>query len=151
MTGPPRDWDKEMAEIDRLIAKEPAGPRPAAVPARRPGAAPDAAPAGPVRSRGREALAVWTRVLLGALLAAGVGLAWPYEHSCGMALYLYFGATLVVAVAGVWGALASWRRRMGLAHVLALLVLLAGLLLAGKVVLDRTGYPGVPVAWACSS
>ena len=23
MTGPPRDWDKELAEIDKIIAKQP--------------------------------------------------------------------------------------------------------------------------------
>ena len=152
MTGPPRDWDKEMAEIDRLIAKEPPTGSRAPVPAERGGSAP--APgrsAAPARSGRREALAGWARVVLGALLAGGVGLAWPYAHACGMALYLYFGATLVVVVAGLWGALESWRRRMGHAHLLALLVLLAGLLLAGKVVLDRSGYPGAPATWSCGS
>ena len=43
MTGPNRDWDKEMAEIDKIIAKQPAAPAGKPV------------PAGAVRSRRRPA------------------------------------------------------------------------------------------------
>ena len=55
MTGPPRDWDKEMAEIDKIIAKQPvAAPgKPAAVSASTPGGA-----AAPARAALRRPLAV---------------------------------------------------------------------------------------------
>ena len=153
MTGPPRDWDKEMAEIDKLIAKQPtAAPSgqgsvvrgaPAALPA------PQRAAAPPVARGGREALFTWVRVLLGVGVAAAVGLAWPYAHACGVPLYGYLAAAGGVVLVGLWGVVASWRSRMGLAHTLALLATLAGAVLVGKVVLDRSSYPKVPSTWRC--
>ncbi|HEV8148878.1 MAG TPA: hypothetical protein VGP61_01705 [Gemmatimonadales bacterium] len=149
MTGPPRDWDKEMAEIDKLMAKQPAAPAPsppalraAAVPASRPvSAAPVAV--------GRDRLTTWVRVLLGIAVAAGVTLAWPYAHVCGLPLYGYLAALAGVVVAGLWGVVHSWKRRLALAHVISLLVTLWGALLLGKATLDRTGYPRHPAAWKC--
>lgn len=151
MTGPPRDWDKEMAEIDKLIAKTPAtsgqgsGVRggPAALPA------PQRAAAPPVARGGREALITWVKVLLGVGVAAAVGLAWPYAHVCGVPLYGYLGAAAGVVLVGLWGVVASWKSRMPLAHLLALLATLAGAVLVGKVLLDRSSYPKVPSTWRC--
>ncbi|HJR34183.1 MAG TPA: hypothetical protein VJ817_04495 [Gemmatimonadales bacterium] len=154
MTGPPRDWDKEMAEIDKLIAKQPtAAPSgqgsvvrggPAAPPA------PQRAPAPPAARGGREALITWVKVLLGVGVAAAVGLAWPYAHVCGVPLYGYLAAAGGVVLVGLWGAVASWKSRMPLAHTLALLATLAGAILVGKVVLDRSSYPRLPASWSCS-
>jgi hypothetical protein len=154
VTGPPRDWDKEMAEIDKLIAKQPAqgarepgsqGARvaPAALPAPQ-----RAAAVAPTRS-GREGLVTWVKVLLGVGVAAAVGLAWPYAHGCGVPLYGYLAAAGGVVLVGLWGAVASWKSRLPLAHILALLATLAGAVLAGKVVLDRSSYPKVPLTWRC--
>ena len=154
MTGPPRDWDKEMAEIDKLIAKQPAqgarepgsqGARvaPAALPA------PQRAAAPPVARGGREALFTWVKVLLGVGVAAAVGLAWPYAHVCGVPLYGYLAAAGGVVLVGLWGAVGSWKSRMPLAHMLALLATLAGAVLVGKVLLDRSSYPRVPASWSC--
>ena len=153
MTGPPRDWDKEMAEIDKLIAKTPpsatsgqgSGVRggPAALPA------PQRAAAPPVARGGREALITWVKVLLGVGVAAAVGLAWPYAHVCGVPLYGYLAAAGGVVLVGLWGAVASWKSRMPLAHTLALLATLAGAILVGKVLLDRTDYPKQPATWSC--
>jgi hypothetical protein len=154
VTGPPRDWDKEMAEIDKLIAKQPAqgarepgsqGARvaPAALPAPQ-----RAAAVAPTRS-GREGLVTWVKVLLGVGVAAAVGLAWPYAHGCGVPLYGYLAAAGGVVLVGLWGLVASWKSRMPLAHILALLATLAGAVLAGKVVLDRSSYPKVPLTWRC--
>ena len=154
MTGPPRDWDKELAEIDKIMAKDagaggraPGSGVPATVPAR--GAAPAraAAPSPPVGRR--AALGTWVRVLLGVGVAVAVGFSWPYAHVCGVPLYGYLAASLGVALVGFWGAVASWKSRMGLAHLMAILATLTGLLLAGKVVLDRSGYPKVPSTWSC--
>lgn len=150
MTGPPRDWDKELAEIDKVIAKQPLGaPKPATpgAPAALP--APRSAPAAPV-ARGRDALGGWVRVVLGVAVATGVALGWPYRHNCGLPLYGYLAASAGVWLAGVWGAVASWRRRMAFAHLIALLVALTGAVLVARVILDRTGYPKTPSTWSCS-
>jgi len=154
VTGPPRDWDKELAEIDKIMARQPA------VPAGKPavsggGGAPAPAPresGGPAvsapRPAGRAALGQWVRVLAGVAVAAAVA-QWPYAHSCGMALYGYLAAGGGVALVGVWGAVTSWNRRMGVAHLVSLLVSLWGLGLVGKAVLDRSTYPSHPSTWSC--
>ena len=153
MTGPPRDWDKELAEIDRIIAKQPVagggGQVARSAEAPTPAARREAAPDGftPPRTR-RTVLTAWIRVVLGVAVAAGVT-RWPYAHACGLALYGYLAAAGGVALVGLWGVVTSWRRRMGLAHTLSLLVALWGAGLVGKAVLERTGYVKVPAAWSC--
>ena len=151
MTGPPRDWDKELAEIDKLMAKPAsAAPPPVAAPAGRPAApAPRSAgpPALPAPARG-SALSVWIRVLLGVVLA-GAMTQWPYGTQCGTPLFLYTGASGMVGLAGLWAAGASWRRRMGLAHIIALGVTLWGLVLVAAIVLPRIGYARVGATWFC--
>ena len=150
MTGPPRDWDKEMAEIDKIIAKQPATVAGKPVPAA------SGAPAAPARqgaaplpvARGRTALTGWVRVLLGVAVAIGVA-QWPYAHACGVPLYGYLAAAGGVVLAGLWGAVTSWRRRMAMAHVLSLIVTLWGGVLAGKAFLDRSDYARHPATWAC--
>ena len=157
MTGPPRDWDKELAEIDKIIAKQPlpgsaaggagAPPVPAAraAPATAAAARPAALPAPPAR---RAVLTTWIATALGVIVAVGVA-QWPYQHACGLALYGYLAAAGGVALVGLWGAVTAWRRRVGLAHTIALLVTLFGGLLVGKAVLDRSGYVKQPATWAC--
>jgi hypothetical protein len=152
VTGPPRDWDKEMAEIDKIIAKQPAVPQGSAVKAS--GSAPvqrAAVEAAPVVRTRRTALATWVQVLLGVIVAAGVTLAWPYAHSCGLSLYGYLAAAAGVVLVGLWGAVASWARRMALAHLIALVVTLSGALLVGKTFLDRSSYPRRPSTWSCTA
>jgi hypothetical protein len=153
VTGPGRDWDKELADIDKIIAKTPpaqlaaqSGGGPPA-PASSPGA-PARAPAGSVPVGRKAALSTWLRVLLGVALAAGMT-QWPYFHACGPALFLYLGSIGVVGLAGLWGAVSSWRRRMGLAHTISLLVLLAGGVLAASEVLPRIGYSKRTATWFC--
>lgn len=148
--GQPRDWDKEMAEIDKIMAKAPpaqlterssAGSAPAAAaPARGVGVA------GPT---GRRAvLATWLRVGLGVALAVGMT-QWPYFHACGTALFVYLGAVGMVSLSGVWGMVTSWRHRMGLAHTISLLVFLWGGVLAAATVLPRNGYAKRTATWIC--
>ena len=142
MTGPTRDWDKELADIDKIIASSPAVPPGSTVPAPAPRAGP------PVAAPRREALGGWSRVLLG--VAAAVGAAfWPYAHACGLGLWLYLGVSGTVVVAGGWGMLASWRRRLGLAHVVALLVTLWGIGLVAAELLPRLGYARDTATWSC--
>ncbi len=145
---PPRDWDKELAEIDRLMA------RPAPPPgAERPAPAPPPAQRGGggnavTRATGKVALATWARVLLGVVAGAAIT-QWPWASDCGVMLYLYLGAAGVVLLAGGWGMRWSWKRQMGLAHLVSLAVALWGGYLAGRAVLDRTGYAKVTKAWVC--
>ena len=165
MTGPPRDWDKEMAEIDKLIAKQPdsgkrmAGsgggegdpaPRSPQSAIRNPLPAPQRAAAVAPSRTGREGLVTWVKVLLGVGVAAAVGMSWPYPHVCGVPLYGYLAAASGVVVVGLWGVVASWKSRMPLAHTLALLATLSGAVLVGKVLVDRSSYPRQPASWSCT-
>lgn len=150
MADQPRDWDKEMAAIDREIAKLP-GPNPGGPPAPRSAGAATPAPLvtqGAAPRGTRAFLGAWIRVLLGAAIAVGVW-SWPYAHPCGWSLYGYLGAALVVIVAGVWNILATWKRRMGAAHGVAILVLITGLILAAQAILPRIGYAKHALTWMC--
>lgn len=145
-----RDWDREMREVDKLLAK-----LPDAEPSLGHGAptVPRAYPAhgtpsaeGPAAAGAR--LTTWIRVGLG--LALGVGmLVWPYSHVCGVKLIFYTIGASTVVVAGVWSGISSWKRRMGLAHLLSLGLVLWGLVLAAAVVLPRAGYANQAAIWFC--
>jgi hypothetical protein len=148
MSDQPRDWDKELADIDKAISRLPSqGPAPAAR-----GGAPVTAPrAAEVPAGGRLAtFTTWLRVILGLTLAIGIT-QWPYPSACGFNLAVYLGAIGAVTVAGLWSSISSWRRRLGLAHTLSLLVLLWGLVLAAREVLPRTGYAKHVRTWTCPS
>ncbi len=97
----------------------------------------------------QQKLGVWLRVGLG-LVVGALMTQWPYRHNCGLPLFLYMAAVVVVTVAGVWGSLSSWKFRMGIAHVLALLVVLWGLALGTAHVLPRVGYAAHAATWRCS-
>lgn len=103
---------------------------------------------GPQPPTARDRLAVWGRVALALVLAVVVN-QWPYGVDCGWSLFFYMGALMAVTVAGVWGALSTWHRRMGLAHILALLVVVWGGLLTLDRILPRVGYAAVPANWTC--
>ncbi len=153
-----RNWDKEMAEVDRLLRKLPAadphlvGSAPTL---KRPAVAPGmpAATAGPAAGApapsGGGWLGTWARVVLG--LLAGIGMTqWPYTHGCGLRLIVYLLAVLAVIAAGVWSGISSWRRRLGLAHILSQLLIVWGLVLAAREVLPRVGYAKTAASWLCS-
>jgi hypothetical protein len=152
MTGP-RDWDKEMAEIDRLMAADKqAAPGPAPV-ARRDGPGPAATPALPagaqaVVTRRRHTVGVWLRALLG--VAGAVALPfWPYSRSCGPLLGLYLLGAGAVAAAGIWTMRGSWTHRRGVANSVGVLILLAGLGLMALEILERSGFAAVHRTWIC--
>jgi hypothetical protein len=151
-----RDWDAEMAKIDRQIdatAKAPprsAGALPAPVQERRAMAAPTAPAPAHGTPTGR-ALAV-ARVVLSVALGVGI-VFWPYADRCGLGLAAYLGAVGVVVAGGVWSAIWTWRHRTPKSHVLALALVLWGLVLAAAQVLPRLGYakPDAthPASWSC--
>jgi len=143
-----RDWDREMREVDRLLAKLPAAevkpggrrsdptvPRPTVAPGHR-------SPAPP------GALGTWVRVLLGLLAGAGMT-QWPYTHGCGIWLFTYLGGVCAIIAAGVWSSVASWKARLAFAHVLSVLVIMWGLALAAREVLPRVGYASMEAPWFC--
>jgi len=151
-----RDWEKELAAIDRQIAAVPdervapaASPRASAVSVGASRAA--APPAAPVR--GARAWVIW--VQLGLTLAAAASLwVWPWPARCGAPLIGFVAAATGVAVMGCWTAVGTWRHRLGVAHTIALLVVVWGLVLAGRDVLPRVGY-AVPTTehgaqWSCT-
>jgi hypothetical protein len=149
-----KDWDKELAKIDRQLAsmsddqllastkQAPPAAGGTAVPAVAPAA--PAAPAAPTRA------GVIARIGLALVLGVGV-LFWPYGAACGPGLVAYLGAAASVMAAGVWAATATWRARAGQGHVIALLVLAWGLALTAIEVLPRLGYATDPArtAWLC--
>lgn len=149
-----RDWDAEMAKIDRQIAATSPeklaqmGSQPA--PERKALPAPKSA-GGAVHQH--KPLAAWARLVLG--LALGVGmLFWPYPARCGPWLGLYLLGVTVLTAGGVWASVWTWRHRTPRAHLLALLLILEGLILAGLQVLPKIGYAkpdaGHPATWSCS-
>jgi hypothetical protein len=138
MTEPPRDWDRELADIDRVIEK---GPGPAETPARPP--APGPAPV----AKGSVAR-TWFWVVLALLLAVALPL-WPYGKECGLQLFFYLGAAALALLAGGAGAVSSWAARQGLAHVLSLLVMVWAGALGVREVLPRIGYAAQSQEWLC--
>jgi hypothetical protein len=137
MTEQPRDWDRELANIDRAISKQ----QPAAT--------------GPVQSGGlpptpqrRFVALTWFWTGLALLLAVAL-LLWPYDRNCGLRLVFFIGAGGLALLAGVVGALTSWANRRGLAHLLSLLVIVwAGVLLMREI-LPRVGYAKEARDWTC--
>ncbi|HKU60244.1 MAG TPA: hypothetical protein VJQ44_03430 [Gemmatimonadales bacterium] len=144
----PRDWDRELAAIDKVIDKQRAGapPPPTALP---PGTIQRVPPVTPPPATGRGSVArTWFWTVLA--LALGIGLAvWPYPKACGLQLFFFLGATAVTVVAGVVGALASWTHRRGVAHLICLLVLLWAGVVGASEALPRSGYAREIRPWLC--
>src|SRR5919201_6874167 len=147
-----RDWDREMREVDKLLAKLPeADPtlgrgQPAAHPPQGGVATVRTTPVAPGGTR--SVAAAWFRLGLGLLLGIGM-LVWPYSHICGARLLFYSLGSLTLVVAGVWSALASWRHRQAFAHLLSILLIIWGLVLVMGIVLPRIGYAGQEAVWLC--
>jgi hypothetical protein len=157
------DWDKELAKIDKQLASisdeelmNASAPAPVA-----PGAQKGAAGRGvvaPPPAPGVKPPRKWVLyVRLGLALALAVGiLFWPhaqYSIACGVNLFLYLGASVLITGAGMWSAIWSWRHRAAGAHILSLAIMMWGLVVGASEVLPRVGYantPGdVPPTWLC--
>ena len=154
MTEQPRNWDKELADIDRVIEKQGTPPPRAASPALPPGGTPAAVPrvapvAEPGIARGSVAK-TWFWVGLAVLLAAALPL-WPYGKTCGLQLFFYLGAATLAFLAGATGAVHSWRTRRGLAHLIALIAVVLAGVMGAREVLPRIGYAAQAETWLCPS
>jgi hypothetical protein len=143
-----KNWDEELKKIDKQlesISDEALLPaKTAATPAARAEAVQKQATTG--------TLGVAIRLVLS--LALGVGIMfWPYGTRCGWPLLGFLASAGVVTAAGVWSALWTWRHRSGRGHLLSLLLVLWGALLAAREVLPRVGYAtpteAHPAVWLC--
>jgi hypothetical protein len=163
-----RDWEKELAEIDKRLASVPDAPaeRPtprapasvgrAAAPAPAPAAAPQRRIGTPAEAPGRRSwrtqLALLLRIAFGAAVVAAL-IYWPYPSRCGVGLGYYLALVAVLALAGIATSVAAWRHRSGFVHVLGIVMLGAAGVLGAREVLPKVGYayPTAthPVAWAC--
>ncbi|HEX3159654.1 MAG TPA: hypothetical protein VHQ45_14135 [Gemmatimonadaceae bacterium] len=156
-----RDWDKEMAKIDKQLAQLPDDPAAIAPAASGRSASPGPAAGGravpggaaaPPTPRRLSRVMLWARVLVAVALAA-LALLWPYPAVCGSGLANYLGVVTLVVLAGIWAAMGTWKHRAARLHVLSLAVVLCGLVLGAWEVLPRTGV-GIPTAerpatWGC--
>lgn len=155
---PDRDWDKELAKIDKqlgslsddqLIGPATPAPQGKALPPAKSGKG--SAPA-PSVDRGTKSWAVYARLTISVALGVAM-VVWPYPSRCGPWLAAYLAAVAVVIVSGVWSAIWTWRHRASHAHTLSLLLILWGLVLGSMEVLPRVGYakPDLrhPAQWAC--
>ena len=136
MNEEPRNWDKELANIDRAIGKQPGVPAGAAVPV-----------AQPVPRRRFIALA-WFWTVLAIVLGIAL-LLWPYDKNCGIRLIFFLGAALLAVIMAVLGGFASWTHRQGVALLLSLLVIVAAGVMAAREILPRTGYAKEAREWTC--
>lgn len=136
MTEQPRDWDKELANIDRAIARQPGSPAPA--------------PKGgsPVAPQRRFVALAWFWTLLSILLAVAL-IVWPYDRTCGIRLIFFIGAAVLALLMGVLGAFTSWAHRQGVAMLLSLLVILWAGIMVAREILPRAGYAKDALEWTC--
>jgi hypothetical protein len=137
MNEEPRNWDKELANIDKAIARQPAPAAPA------PGTT--SAPVAPPR---RFVALTWFWTALALILALALPL-WPNDKSCGLRLVFYLGAAGIALLMGVLGALSSWSYRRGLAHLLSLLAIVWAGVMAAREILPRAGYARQELTWSC--
>ena len=138
MTEQPRNWDKELSDIDKVIARQPA---PASAPAPGAGKAPS-----PAQRRFVALTWFWTGLAI--ILAVALPL-WPNDKSCGLRLVFYLGAALIALLMGVLGALANWSHRRGLAFLLSLVATLWAGVMAAREIMPRVGYAKQELQWTC--
>jgi hypothetical protein len=171
-----RNWDRELAKIDKLIGKLPehtdevpaarsapqAPARPVTEPVGRPGPDLGAPTSGstpaPAAGAGPVAPSRWARA--GVWLLASVGVAasaalpfWPFGSRCGAELLVYLAAVAGTGILGLWTSIRSWKVSSPRAHVVGLLVLLWAISLAAWQVMPRVGVAlptaDRPAVWGC--
>jgi hypothetical protein len=136
------DHERPPPRKDPASTPPPRRTDPVSLPPTQPRAATAGAP-----TRG-DRIALWARVLLGGALG-GAMTQWPYPHTCDLALLGYLCAVAALLLAGAWIALASWRMRGGAPHVLSLILVFWGIVLAAEQVLPRIGYAAERATWRC--
>jgi hypothetical protein len=54
-----------------------------------------------------------------------------------------------VTLAGGWAAVSAWKYRTALAHIISLILVFYGILLAAAEILPRAGYAADRATWQC--
>ena len=138
MTEQPRDWDKELANIDRAISKSgPSTTSPVTVPT-------------PAPPRRRFVALTWLWTVVATVLAVAL-VVWPYDKACGIRLIFFLGAAVLAIMLGVLGAFNSWTHRQGVAMLVSLVVIGWAGIIAAREILPRTGYAKQSLEWTCPS
>ena len=141
------DWDRELAKVDKAMAREGKSPVPS-----KPGMPAASAPAAPVPPAVDRRAGVYTWLRLSLALILGIGMTqWPYTHGCGGSLFAYLGGVTTVIVASCWSMVSSWRSRSVVAHFLSVGLLLWGSALAARELLPRVGYAKQSATWFCTA
>lgn len=151
--------DPLAATVDKLLTNLSATSPPSVDPdlmqsPRRPGARPGAGQGAlrskrsPMEDLRRSFWALVGELLLASALAVALPL-WPYASDCGFPLLGYMVGVALLLVVGVWGAITAWKIRFGFAHLVALLLVYWGIVLAAEQVLPRIGYAAQAAAWSC--
>jgi hypothetical protein len=142
-----KDWDSELKKIDRMLE----GASDEALLPAKSAKTPQARAEMIDKQRSTSTLGVMARLVLATALGVGM-LFWPYDAKCGVGLAGYLAATGVVVTAGVWSSIWTWRHRSARGHILSLLLVLWGSVLAAIEILPRSGYakpdPNRP-GWSC--
>jgi hypothetical protein len=143
-----RNWDAELKKIDSTLESISDEALLPAKTAPTPAARADAV----AKQKSTSTLGVMARLVLAVTLGVAM-LFWPYSARCGAGLFAYLAATGVVMLSGVWTSVWTWRHRSAKGHLLSLLLILWGGVLAATEVLPRVGYakpsPTHPVEWMC--
>lgn len=140
-----RDWDKELAKIDKQLESVSDAQL-----------FPEKKGASPVQKQQvadtRAAAPSWPAIVRLVLsVAVGIGvLFWPYPNRCGIGLAGYLFVVAAVAGSGVWSAVWTWRHRAGRAHALSILLIVWGLILGAQEILPRVGYAQRSLPWNCT-
>jgi len=142
-----KNWDSELKKIDRMLEGASDEALLPAKTAKTPQARADMVE----KQRTTSTLGVMARLVLATALGIGM-LFWPYDAKCGVGLLGYLAATGVLTAAGVWSSIWTWRHRSSRGHILSLLLILWGGVLAAIEILPRSGYakpdPNRP-GWSC--
>jgi hypothetical protein len=145
------DWDAELKKIDKQLESMSDS---ALIPAPAKGAPPAAKAAVAAERSATRTWPALLRLTLATTAAVGI-LFWPYSTRCGLGLTGYLAAIIGVTIAGLWSSVWTWRHRTARAHVLSLLLVLYGLVLASVEILPRAGYARAdaarPVGFACQA
>lgn len=162
MSGATNREHREAEEVDRLIKRlSPtqqhrvtgpySGPLPTLDIAGRAAAAPAATRSTvSLRSAPLSRRPFGIRAFVGLSFMLGVAMPyWPYGHACGWGLAFYSLAIMTVMAAGVWTSVLTWYSRLGVSHVVAVLVFAWGVTLSAAEVLPRTGVIETAATWWC--
>ncbi len=143
-----RDWEAELKKVDRVLESV---SDEALLPTKPTDSPPEKA-AKVEKQRSTKTFGVMLRLLLAVALGVGI-VFWPYDARCGIGLFGYLAATAMVSVTGLWSAIWTWRHRSARGHVLSLLLVAWGGVLAAREVLPRIGYANPtesrPGIWFC--